>query len=87
MESELSTQAQAKGAAMNSIIAETLQTRYNQEKLEHLYQQASTHNTLLEINRSKRQRQQLERRQAWHALRLAITTLIRLELSGKHARA
>lgn len=72
---------------MNSIIAETLHTVSHQEKLDRLYQQASTHNTLLEINRSKRQRQQLERRQAWQALRLAITTLIRLEFSGsKHAR-
>jgi hypothetical protein len=57
------------------------------EKLDIFYQQASTHNALLEVNRHQRQRKQLERRQAWQALRLAITTLIRLELSGKHAQA
>jgi hypothetical protein len=69
----------SQGATMTSINVS--------EKLQTLHQQASTHNALLEINRHQRQRQQLERRQAWNALKLAITTLIRLELSGnKHAR-
>jgi hypothetical protein len=80
MESELSTQARAKGAAMNNFHAS--------EKLNTLHQQARTHNNLLEISRNRRQRQQRERRQAWRNLWLAITTLIRLEFFGNtHARA
>jgi hypothetical protein len=79
MESELSAQARAKGATMNNTHAS--------EKLNIFYRQASTHNALLEINHNQRQRKQLERSRAWQALRLAISTLIHLEISGnKHAR-
>jgi negative regulator of replication initiation len=69
------------GEAMNSTNAS--------EKLHALRQQASTHNALLEINRANRQRKQLERRLAWFAVGVAISTLIRLEITrvSRHARA
>jgi negative regulator of replication initiation len=68
---------------------EAMNINNTSEKLQTMRQQASTHNALLKINRTNRQRKQLERRLAWYAIWLAVSTLIHLEFSrvSRHAQA